>query len=249
MRTYSTFILSLFASLALASCGGGGNTTTPPAPTGPEAEARVAAIESTADATSADLSAEISVASMISFQRSQPALGDLDDCTTFVGTFGNGTLTFDECDTRRGFLNGTITWSGNVIDGWTSVQDLSFRRGNNGRVLTVVGTADWDLTHNLDGSRTIRRIGTSTSTRPGERIESSSDLRWTWTQGDTGLTRTYPVGTASIDIYHGNGSTNNLVHELDLTFDGTSTVLAVINGEEYSFSLLSTIPPRFKKFG
>jgi len=117
MRTFPTFILSLIATLALTSCGGGGNSTTAPAPTGPDAEARVAAIESTADATSADLSAEISVASMMTFQRSQPALGDFDDCTTFVGDHNNGILTFDECDTRRGYLNGTIQWDGNTTTG------------------------------------------------------------------------------------------------------------------------------------
>jgi len=94
----------------------------------------------------------------------------------------------------------------------------------------------------------MRGVGTTTSSRPGERIEASSDLSWTWTPGDSGTTRTYPVGSISLDIFHGNGNPNNLVHEVELFFDGTATVLAVTNGEEYTFSLLSTIPPRFKKF-
>jgi len=234
--------LTLSTVTLLASCGSGGSSTTAPAPTGPEAEARVGAVAQAGDAVAAELTAENEIAPMIGLERDRPNLRDLDDCATLSGTPLNGSIMYNSCVTPRGTLSGTTSWMFEPPTSWTSTRDLTFTRARDGATTTIVGTATWTRSLGLDGVRGIRRQGATTTTTSERRIETASDLRWSWGRSDAGVTRSWPTGTASTSIYEGA----SLVHSVQLTFDGTSTVTALINGEEYQYSLLGNRPPEFK---
>lgn len=243
MRTFFLSCSLLLSSLAMSACGGGGDSTVPP-PTGPEAEERLAAVAMVGDAMTAELTAENPVAPMMSFERDQPTFEDLDACSDFTGTFLNGSVTYNDCDTARGSLAGTTSWTWALDDGWTTTRDLTFTSLADSSTTTLTGEANWKVTLKLDGTRSMRRQGANTTIGPEGRVETASDLKWSYSRTETGITRSWPTGSATIEVFSGTDK----LFDIALTFNGTATVTALINGEEYTFSLLTPNAPVFRRY-
>lgn len=247
-----TRLLVSFLLLGLTGCSGGTGTTAPPV-NDPQAQEREAAVILASDVAAAEIEAEIAFAPMVNLDLPLPRLDDRDRCSVMTGTPQAGTITYTNCETPRGTLNGTITWIGSHLL-FSTTRDLTFTRFFDGSILRLSGTSTWLRSHLAStGTRMVHRTGTSEHLQANTRILTESDLTWSWGRNHSGFERNFPSGTIHTSIF----IDRLLVHEVLLTFDGTRFVLATVNGFTYRIALdqrggrpqLTGPPPPGKKPG
>lgn len=229
--TMRTLTLALTTScLALVvGCGGGSSVVTPT----PDETSRENAVALAGDVASIEVSSDSVMAPMMGQFIERPRLEEWDACTEVTGDRATGgTITYTDCDTPRGTLNGTVTWTP-IADGRTLTRDLTFTRESDGQSLHLEGTATWTHSVDANGVRTIHRTGDSTATGPERTTESSSDLTWTYARTADFVQRSYPTGTIDTQIFEGG----ELVKDVHLEFNGTSIVTATVDGETYTYDL------------
>ena len=233
--------------LALVGCGGGGTTTPNPNGNGQsvlDPTRTEAAVTVSADLASANLVAESAVAPMISGDSEEPEGTGCDgsggqkmdrSCVTVEGNRRTGgSITYNDCQTPRGTLSGTVTWSVDDNGSRTTTRDLTFTRANTTTPLHITGTTTWTRSTDASNVTTIHQVGSGVTTDGTFEVDSSTDLTWTKQPASTlGWGRSFPTGTITM-VFKKDGT---VVKTVTQTFDGTNIVTVDVDGQTYTYQL------------